>query len=132
MSALQPTDIGSQTILIVENNLTDSKLLRAPLAGSEYIIRAVNTAEHALESLKTEQPALMLIDLDLPVMDGIALAGQLKQAAATARIPMIAISAYTEGFSRKAVMDAGFAAYLVKPIDTRMLLANVAAVLKGN
>jgi CheY-like chemotaxis protein len=75
--------------------------------------------------IKARQPEVILLDLKLPGMDGLALARRLKQDPATKHIPIVAITAAPETFSQSAALAAGCDAYIVKPVDTRKLNAQV-------
>jgi len=108
-------------ILLVEDDATDMKLLSAVLKSSGHRVLEKASAEQAAEEIKSHQPEVILLDLKLPGMDGLALARLLKQNPATRHIPIVAITAAPEKFGKEAALAAGCDAYIVKPVDTRKL-----------
>jgi len=112
-------------VLLIEDHPTDLKLLSAVLEYSGHRVLEKGSAEHALEEIKRRQPDVILLDLNLPGMDGLALARLLKQDAATRHIPIVAITAAAEQFTRDAALAAGCDAYIAKPVDTRKLSEQV-------
>lgn len=112
-------------ILLVEDDPTDMKLLSAVLDASGHHVLGKISAEEAMQEIQVHQPEVILLDLKLPGMDGLALARLLKKNPATRQIPIIAITAARERFSREASLAAGCDAYLVKPVNTRDLSAQI-------
>ena len=88
------------------------------------------TAEQAMEEIKVRKPELILLDLQLPGMGGLELARRLKSDPEMKLIPIVAITAEIETFSRKEALEAGCDAYLVKPVDTRKLSDQVESAAK--
>lgn len=121
-------------ILLVEDNPTDMKLLSAVLKSSGHCVLNKDTAEQAFEEIESHQPELILLDLKLPGMDGLALTRLLKQNPATSHIPIVAITAAAEKFSNENAIAAGCDAFIVKPVNTRKLseqIVNAAANAPG-
>lgn len=120
-------------ILIVEDDPIDMKLFSAVLKASDHRVFEEASAEQAIEALKTRHPEVILLDLKLPGMDGLALARRLKQHPATRHIPIVAITAAREKFSKEDALKAGCDAYIVKPVDTRNLSRQIvgAAAYQG-
>lgn len=116
-------------ILIVEDDPTDLKLLSAVLDASGHQVFGRRSAEEAAEEIKLQPPDVILLDLKLPGMDGLALARLLKRDAATRPIPIVAITAAREKFSREDVLAAGCDAFIYKPVNTRQLAAQVTGVV---
>ena len=112
-------------ILLVEDDPTDMKLLSAVLKYSGHRILEKASAEQAADEIKARQPEVILLDLKLPGMGGLALVRRLKQDPATKHIPIVAITSVPETFSKSAALAAGCDAYIVKPVDTRKLNAQV-------
>lgn len=113
-------------VLIVEDDPSDLKLVRSVLEAEGHDVDVAPDAEAALRSVAARCPHLILTDLALPNMDGLALARHLKGSAAAASVPIIAMTAYTDRFGfREGVRTAGFFALLVKPIDIERLPALV-------
>ncbi len=108
-------------ILIVEDDPTNLKLINVILSAEGHRIFDSEKAGEALEIVKHEKPDLILVDLVLPDMSGVELAGKLREDKSTAQIPIIALTGYPERFKNSELVHAGFDAYLVKPINTRVL-----------
>jgi len=115
-------------ILLIEDDPTDLKLLSAVLRTSGHRVLERASAETAVEEIKARQPEVILLDLKLPGMDGLTLARLLKADAGTQHIPIVAMTAATEVFSREEALAAGCDAYIVKPIDTRGLPQQLSAL----
>jgi two-component system cell cycle response regulator len=116
-------------ILIVEDDPTDMKLLTAVLDASGHKVLGKTSAEAAAAEIKLHQPELILLDLKLPGMDGLTLARLLKQDPATHAIPIVALTAAREKFSRNDALAAGCDAFLVKPINTRKISEQISSVV---
>ncbi|MBI3853094.1 MAG: response regulator [Verrucomicrobia bacterium] len=112
-------------ILLVEDDATDMKLLSAVLNSSGHSVRENDSAEQAMEEIKARHPDIILLDLKLPGMDGLALARRLKQDPETQHIPIVAITAAPEKFSKADALAAGCDAYIIKPVDTRKLSGQI-------
>lgn len=109
-------------ILLVEDDPTDLKLLSAVLEAGGHSVLEQISAEQAVDAIKARRPDLILLDLKLPGMDGgLAFARRLKQDRDTRDIPIVAITAARERFSKEEALAAGCDAYLPKPVDTRKL-----------
>jgi len=108
-------------ILVVEDNPSHLKLAHLVLSAAGYKVNAVEAAEQAFNSIKQEKPQVILLDLELPGMDGLTLVRKLKADAETRDIHVIVVTAYPDRYTRKEALAAGCDAYLVKPINTRAL-----------
>jgi CheY-like chemotaxis protein len=116
----EPVAAGT-TILVVDDDLANLALAQALLQAEGFEVRVAIDAESAFKVLKTCTPSLILMDIQLPEVDGWELTKRLKSDPATSDIPVIAITAYgKEGDDQKA-QRAGFAEFLAKPISTRAL-----------
>lgn len=120
------------TILIVEDDGPALRLLTAVLDRKGYVVVGETSAEEAGRQIKRRPPALVLLDLKLPGMDGLSFARKLKDDGETKHIPIIAITAATEKFSREDALAAGCHAFITKPIDTRMLPLTIKQILGGS
>ncbi len=108
-------------ILIVDDSPVNLKLVRVLLEAENYDVRTAGDADEALALLETFRPRLILMDLQLPGIDGLALTRKLKADPKTRDIAIVAVTAYAmKGDSEKA-RDAGCDGYITKPIDTRAL-----------
>ena len=108
-------------ILIVDDNASNTKLLAFLLTAKGYVVRTAASAGEALEVLREFQPRLILMDIQLPGMDGLTLTRQLKADPRTSGIPIIAATAYAMKGDEERVRAAGCDGYITKPIDTRRL-----------
>ncbi|MCR4339821.1 MAG: response regulator, partial [Gemmatimonadaceae bacterium] len=118
-------------ILVVEDHAVDIKLADLVLSTAGHDVRAVEAAEQAFAAIKEDRPQLILLDLDLPGMDGLALARQLKADPDTRDIHVVAVTCYPEQYPKAAALAAGCDAYLLKPINTRELSDQLTAVAEG-
>jgi two-component system, cell cycle response regulator DivK len=107
-------------ILIVDDNPLNLKLARLILETEGYLVRTAIDAEEALRMLATDQPGLILMDLQLPGMDGLELTRRLK-AGIAADVIIIAVTAYAMKTDEQKALAAGCDAYLRKPFDTTTL-----------
>jgi CheY-like chemotaxis protein len=122
--------MDTKMILVIDDSPANLKLIRVLLTGEGYQVLTAPDAESALAILKTSSPQLILMDLQLPGMDGLTLTHQLKTNLATRAIPIIAITAYAMKGDEDKAMAAGCDAYITKPIDTRTLPSVVARYFK--
>ncbi len=114
--------MAAELILIVEDNEKNLKLVRDLLQVKGYQTLEAGTAELGVELARRHTPQLILMDIQLPGMDGVAGLGQLKADPTTAKIPVIALTALAMKGDRERFRSAGFDGYLVKPINIRELL----------
>ena len=123
--------MAAERILLIEDNPANMKLLSFLLASHGYDVRKAANAEAALVALEGELPRMILMDLQLPGMDGFELTRRLKSDSRTRDVLIVAVTAYAmQGDERKA-RDAGCDGYITKPIDTRRLPELVARYLDG-
>ena len=113
-------------ILVVEDNPKNLKLVRDVLSHDGYEVIEATTAEAGIELADRHQPDLVLMDIQLPGMDGIeALADPASGAIATGAVPVVAVTAFAMGDDRERALAAGFDGYLEKPISLGLLRAEV-------
>ncbi|EPG72620.1 response regulator receiver domain protein [Leptospira fainei serovar Hurstbridge str. BUT 6] len=108
-------------ILIVEDDLVQMKLAHVVLSYAGYNVSKARGVKEAWETLQTNRPTLILLDLSLPGIDGFALARMIRNDRNVCQIPIIAITSYPDRYTRFEALKAGCSAYMVKPIDTRFL-----------
>ena len=113
--------MAGEPILIVDDNPQNLKVARVLLAGEGYEVRTAIDAEHALEVLGAFHPRLILMDLQLPGMDGLTLTRQLKNDPARAGIVIVALTAYAMKGDAERALAAGCDGYIAKPMDTDAL-----------
>jgi two-component system, cell cycle response regulator DivK len=109
----------------------NAKLLRDVLVASGYEVAEAVDAEGGLAIARERLPALVLMDIQLPGMDGIAAVAELKRDPRTAKIPVIAVTASAMPLERESILRAGFDGYQAKPISVKDLLAEVRRLVPG-
>lgn len=122
--------MANELILIIEDNEKNRKLCRDVLQVKGYRTIEAETAEDGLKLAVSESPALILMDIQLPGIDGVTAMKQLKADAATKRIPIIAITASAMTNNRTAMIGEGFDGYQTKPMALKDFLGEVERVLK--
>jgi len=118
-----------EKILIVDDDLDTLRLVGLMLQRQGYEIRAASSGTQALETLASELPDLILLDVMMPEMDGLEVTRRLRASPRTATIPIILFTAKAEVDDKVAGFEAGADAYLTKPAQPRELVANVKALL---
>jgi CheY-like chemotaxis protein len=121
--------LAGERILIVEDNPLNAKLLRDVLGAQGYEVAEATTAEDGLTIARRDRPGLILMDIQLPGMNGIEALGELKKDTATRDIPVIAVTASAMPMERKEILAAGFDGYQAKPISVKEILQEVRAFL---
>jgi two-component system, cell cycle response regulator DivK len=121
--------MAGERILIVEDNERNIKLLRDVLAAHGYRTIEARSGEDAVALGRAERPQLVLMDIQLPGMDGVAALRELRKMAETAATPVIAVTAFAMKDDRERLLAAGFDGYVEKPIDIRELPARVSSYL---
>jgi CheY-like chemotaxis protein len=120
----------NELILIIEDNEKNRKLCRDVLQVKGYQTIESETAEEGLKLVEEKAPALILMDIQLPGMDGITAMKQLKADPHTAKIPIIAITASAMTNNRTAMLTEGFDGYQTKPISLKDFFGEVERVLQ--
>lgn len=123
--------MANELILVVEDNDKNRKLARDVLTHQGYRVLEAESAEAGLAAVARERPALILMDIHLPGIDGIEALRRLRADAATRAIPVIAVTASAMTHDRQAILAAGFDGYQSKPISVRPFLAAVREALDG-
>jgi CheY-like chemotaxis protein len=121
--------MAGEPLLIVDDNPTNLKLARVLLVGAGYEVTAAMNAEEALEAIAARPPRLILMDIQLPGTDGLALTRQLKSTPETRDIVILALTAYAMKGDDERILASGCDGYVAKPIDTRTLPALIATHL---
>ena len=121
--------MAHQTIMVVEDNPLNRELVVDLLEGAGYTVLQADGGVGLLERVKLGLPALVLLDLQLPGLDGVTLAAQLKADPATREIPVLVMSAYARLEDQERAKAAGCDGYLCKPLDTQGLLQSIARLL---
>jgi two-component system cell cycle response regulator DivK len=118
-------------ILIIEDNPTNMKLTAMLLARVGHAVLQAVDAEIGLALALTDHPDLILMDLQLPGMDGLAATTRLKQSPGTADIPVVALTALAMKEDQAKALAAGCDAYIAKPIQYQELYATINRLLAG-
>jgi CheY-like chemotaxis protein len=121
--------MASELILIVEDNEKNRKLVRDVLQWKGYRTIEAETAEIGLALAREASPVLILMDIQLPGMNGIDALAELRADAATRSIPVVAVTASAMTQDRQRILAAGFDAYQSKPIDVRGFLELVSTLV---
>jgi len=122
----------SALILIVEDNEKNMKLVRDVLQAKGYATLEAVTGEDGVRLAQERKPALVLMDIQLPGINGIEALRQLRADASTASIPVIAVTASVMASDRQNIVDAGFDGYVGKPLNLKEFLAAVAGAVGGS
>jgi len=117
-------------VLIVDDNPMNMKLVRVLLTGEGYEVRTAADALEAVDILRKWRPHLILMDIQLPGIDGLELTRRLKADSATDRIIIIGLTAYAMKGDEERILAAGCDAYIAKPIDTRTLPGVIATIIE--
>lgn len=117
------------TILVAEDNAVNRELVREILEASEYQVIEAEDGEQALTKIASAQPDLVLLDINMPVLDGFGVLRRLRQESALSNVPVVAVTAYAMKEDRERILSAGFDGYISKPIDPGTLLQQVERLL---
>lgn len=111
--------MANELILIIEDNEPNRRLARDVLQFHGFrTVEAANAAE-GIAAARAELPHVVLLDIKLPDMDGVAALQQIRQTRETATIPVVALTAFAMEPDRNRLSDAGFDGYMAKPIDIK-------------
>jgi two-component system, cell cycle response regulator DivK len=111
--------VNPLSVLLVEDNPRNLKLARDVLEHAGFAVTAVTTGEEALTAARAGVPDVILMDLQLPGIDGHAALSRLRADPVTAGIPVVAVSAFAMQADRERALGSGFDGYLMKPISVR-------------
>jgi len=118
--------MSGERILIVDDNATNLKLVAYLMKANGYQVDTALDAEAALEAIGARCPDLILMDIQLPGIDGLELTRRLKATPATREIVIVAVTAYAMKGDQDKALAAGCDDYITKPIDTRTLPETIA------
>ena len=123
--------MGNKTILVIEDNELNMKLVRSLLKMSSYVMVEAVDAETGIKLAREKKPDLILMDIQLPGMDGLSATKIIKTDPSLKDTVIIALTSHAMEGDDKKVRDAGCDGYITKPIDTRNFLQTVADYLNG-
>ena len=115
----------SKRILVVEDQPDSRQIIRDMLAGTDYEITEAENGEEALTAIEKQRPDLILMDIQLPIMDGYTATNQIKANPALRSIPIIAVTSYALAGEETKARAAGCDDYVTKPFSPWQLLAKI-------
>jgi two-component system, cell cycle response regulator DivK len=115
----------SKRILVVEDQPDSRQIIRDMVAGTDYEITEAENGEEALTAIAKQRPDLILMDIQLPIMDGYTATRLIKTDPALRSIPIIAVTSYALVVEEKKARAAGCDDYVTKPFSPRQLLAKI-------
>jgi len=124
--------MADKKILLVEDNPVNRRLAEFLLRSQGYQVRAATNAQEAFDTIKAERPDLILMDVQLPGMDGLEATRKLKAEPTTRDIPVVAVTSYAMKGDREKALAAGCSGYITKPIDKDTFVQEVATVLASS
>ena len=117
------------TVLIVDDNQASRDLIRAILKPVRCNVIEASQGQQALDLIQQEHPDLVLLDVDMPGLDGITVVKKIRANAALTGLPVVAVTAFAMESDRERCMAAGFTAYLTKPVRAAVLRQQVQQLL---
>jgi two-component system cell cycle response regulator DivK len=120
--------MAGELILVVEDNDKNRKLVRDVLTYKGYEVIEAETGEEGVRLAKARKPRLILMDIQLPGIDGIEALRQIRADEATRGTPIIAVTASALDRDRQKIMAAGFDGYQAKPLNVKAFMAAIEAV----
>ena len=121
--------MAGEKVLLVEDNEVNRRLAEFLLRSAGYQVVEAATAQEAFEILKTDRPDLILMDVQLPGMDGLEATKKIKENPATRDIPVVAITSYAMKGDREKALAAGCVGYISKPIDKATFAQQIATYI---
>ena len=115
----------SKRVLVVEDQPDSRQIIRDMLAPTDYEITEAENGEEALAAITQQRPDLILMDVQMPIMDGYTATRRIKADAALRSIPIIAVTSYALSDEEKKARAAGCDDYVSKPFSPRQLLAKI-------
>ena len=120
----------NKTILVVEDQEDNRQILRDLLASAGFRMIEAHDGQQALTVARSERPDLILMDIQLPIVDGYEATRNIKRDPKLRHIPVIAVTSYALSGDEKKALEAGCNAYVAKPFSTRYLLAKIGQFLE--
>jgi two-component system, cell cycle response regulator DivK len=125
-------DSRDQTILVVEDSDDTRYFMRLALEDLGYRIVEAENGAQAIKIAESEHPDIILMDLSLPIMDGLAATERIRESESLTGVPVIAVTAHQESDFRAEAKAAGFDAYVTKPVDIDFLNGLIQGLLNLN
>jgi CheY-like chemotaxis protein len=118
-----------KTVLLIEDNELNLKLIRTVLAMEEFEVLEAKDAERGIELAREHKPDLILMDIQLPGLDGLSATRLIKGDPDLREIPVIALTSYAMHGDEEKAREAGCTGYIAKPIDTRNFKESITELL---
>ena len=122
--------MAGEKILLVEDNVMNRRLAEFLLRSQGYQVSEAATAQEAFAMLENEQPDLIVMDIQLPGMDGLEATKKIKAQPATATIPVLAVTSYAMKGDREKAAAVGCVGYITKPIDKTVFIHEISKHLR--
>jgi len=121
----------SRLVLLIEDNEQNRYLVTFLLEHSGYTVQSFADGARGIEAARSSTPALVLLDIQLPTMDGYAVARALREHEGMRNIPIVAVTSYAMPGDREKSLEAGCTGYIEKPINPETFVAELERVLAG-
>lgn len=118
----------TKTILVVDDDYLSRELLQAHLENARYNVLLANSGERAITMATSQQPDLILMDVNMPGLTGYSACTQLKQLTQTAHIPVLLMTAMDDDTNVRQAMQVGADGFISKPLDVRGMLGKIVAL----
>lgn len=112
-------------ILVIDDNAINLRLLHDMLLSQDYKVKTANSGKEGIEQAEKLQPALILLDVQMPKMSGKEVLKHLRESTGLEHIPVIAVTALAMAGDEQALLDLGFDAYISKPVRLKTLITTV-------
>ena len=117
--------MGNKSILVIEDNELNMKLVKGLIKIGKYQMLEAVDAESGIQLIRDQRPDLVLMDLQLPGMDGLSATKLIKEDPTLKDIPIVALTSYAMQGDEERALEAGCTGYIAKPIDTRKFLKTI-------
>lgn len=123
--------MSGERILYIEDNLENRTLVKRILEAESFVVLEADDGPSGMRVAEQEAPALILMDINLPEIDGYEVTAKLRQIPSLAHVPIVALTANVLKGDRERSLAAGCDGYIQKPVDVDMLPAQIAAFLRA-
>ena len=117
-------------VLIAEDNAVNRELLRELLEARGHTVTETSNGQEALDELRQAQPDILLLDINMPIMDGLSAMRKIREDMCLAHLPILAVTANAMLGEKEKLLSSGFDGYLSKPINGRALAEEMDRILK--
>lgn len=120
----------SEKILIVEDNEINMKLIKTILKAKGYLMSEARDGEEALQAVISEAPDLILMDIQIPKIDGLEATRRIRKMEGLGNTLIVALTAHAMEGDREKILEAGCNGYIAKPINTRLFISEIEEIMK--